>query len=181
MALAIRLSRGGAKKHPFYRIVVADRRMPRDGRFIERLGSYDPMVAKDHPQRVTLNKERIRYWLSVGAQPSRRITHFLYREKMADKPTITDQTKKDKPRPKTIEKAKAREEKIAEAKANAAEQLAKEQDKSSDADAPSGGGDADAAKGGDAPAASAPDGSDGKTSAPDAKKPTVEDSGKKAG
>ena len=70
MALKIRLSRGGAKKQPFYRIVVADSRSPRDGRFIERLGTYNPMVAKDSENRITLKEERIKYWLSQGAKPS---------------------------------------------------------------------------------------------------------------
>src|SRR5204863_368173 len=70
MALAIRLTRGGAKKRPYYRIVVADSRAPRDGRFIEKLGTYNPLLAKDSPERVTLDADRISHWLSVGAQPS---------------------------------------------------------------------------------------------------------------
>ena len=70
MSLRIRLSRGGAKKRPFHRIVVADSRSPRDGRFIERIGSYNPMVAKDNPERFVLNEERYKYWVSVGAQPT---------------------------------------------------------------------------------------------------------------
>ena len=77
MALKIRLSRGGAKKQPFYRIVVADSRSPRDGRFIERLGTYNPMVAKDSENRITLKEERIKYWLSQGAKPSDRVARFL--------------------------------------------------------------------------------------------------------
>ena len=68
MALRIRLSRGGAKKRPFYRIVVADSRSPRDGRFIERVGTYNPLLAKDDARRVTLKKDRIEYWLGVGAR-----------------------------------------------------------------------------------------------------------------
>ena len=67
MSLKIRMSRGGAKKRPFYRIVVADSRFPRDGRFIERLGTYNPMLAKDHPARIVLKTERIRHWLDHGA------------------------------------------------------------------------------------------------------------------
>ena len=70
MSLAIRLTRRGAKKRPFYRIVVADSRRPRDGRFIENLGTYDPLMNKDNPKRIVLKKERIKYWLSVGAKSS---------------------------------------------------------------------------------------------------------------
>src|SRR5438270_13644824 len=77
MALAIRLSRGGAKKRPYYRIVVADSRSPRDGRFIEKLGTYNPLLAKDSPERVKLDADRISHWLSVGAQPSDRVLRFL--------------------------------------------------------------------------------------------------------
>ena len=73
MALAIRLARGGAKKRPYYRIVVADSRAPRDGRFIEKLGTYNPLLAKDSPERVKLDSDRISHWLSVGAQPSDRV------------------------------------------------------------------------------------------------------------
>ena len=77
MAVVIRLSRAGAKKRPFYRLVVADSRFPRDGRFIERVGTYDPKKPKDSPARVKLELERIKYWLSKGAQPSDRILRFL--------------------------------------------------------------------------------------------------------
>ena len=77
MALKIRLSRGGAKKRPFYKIVVAEALSPRDGKFIERLGSYNPMVAKDHAERLVLNVERAKYWLSKGAQPTLRVAKML--------------------------------------------------------------------------------------------------------
>ena len=77
MAVAIRLARGGAKKRPYYRIVVADSRTPRDGRFIEKLGTYNPLLAKDSPERVKLDADRISHWLSVGAQPSDRVARFL--------------------------------------------------------------------------------------------------------
>ena len=77
MSLKIRLARGGAKKRPFYRIVVADARAPRDGRFIERIGSFDPMVAKDAPNRVVLDLDRAKHWLSVGAQATDRVARFL--------------------------------------------------------------------------------------------------------
>lgn len=77
MALKIRLTRGGAKKRPYYRIVVADVRAPRDGRFIEKLGTYDPLLPRDSENRVTLNEERIRYWLGHGALPTDRVNRFL--------------------------------------------------------------------------------------------------------
>ena len=77
MAISIRLSRGGAKKRPFYRIVVADARAPRDGRFIEKLGTYNPLLPKDSAERVTLDTERAKHWLSVGAQPTDRVERFL--------------------------------------------------------------------------------------------------------
>ncbi len=79
MAVKIRLARGGAKKRPFYRIVVADERAPRDGRYIERVGSYNPLLAKDNPKRVELNEERIKYWLGEGAQVTERIHRFLFK------------------------------------------------------------------------------------------------------
>ena len=111
MSVALRLSRGGSKKRPFFRIVAADIRAPRDGRFLERLGTYNPMKNKDDPQRITLNIERIKYWLSVGAKPTERVQKFLANEKLAEKPVIYEQTKQDKPRKKTLEKIKAKEEK----------------------------------------------------------------------
>jgi small subunit ribosomal protein S16 len=77
MSLKIRMSRGGAKKRPYFRIVVADSRNPRDGRFIERVGSYDPLLPKDHEGRVILQEDRIKHWLSVGARPSDRVHRFL--------------------------------------------------------------------------------------------------------
>ena len=77
MAVAIRLSRGGSKKRPYYRIVVADSRNARDGRFIEKVGTYNPLLAKDSPERVKLDADRIAHWLSVGAQPSDRVLRFL--------------------------------------------------------------------------------------------------------
>jgi small subunit ribosomal protein S16 len=77
MAIAIRLSRGGMKKRPFYRIVVADARAPRDGKFLEKIGTYNPLLARDDANRVTLDTERAAYWLSVGAQPTDRVARFL--------------------------------------------------------------------------------------------------------
>ena len=117
MSLTIRMSRGGAKKRPYYRIVVADSHSPRDGRFIERLGTYNPMVAKDHPDRVTLNAERIKHWLGVGAQPSDRVSRFLAAKELAPRPAVPQQTRKNQPRKKAQERMKAE----AEAAAKAAE------------------------------------------------------------
>lgn len=77
MAIAIRLARGGMKKRPFYRIVVADNRAPRDGKFLEKIGTYNPLLARDDANRVTLDTERAAYWLGVGAQPTDRVARFL--------------------------------------------------------------------------------------------------------
>ena len=110
MSLKIRLSRGGAKKHPFYRIVVTDSRNPRDGRFIERVGTYDPMLKRDDPNRVKLNVERIQHWMSHGAKPTDRVARFLGHAEVIPMPAIPKQTKKNQPRPKTVERMKAAEE-----------------------------------------------------------------------
>jgi small subunit ribosomal protein S16 len=107
MSIKIRLARGGAKKRPFYRIVIADSRSPRDGRFIERIGSYNPMVAQDHPDRLKLDQERAKYWLAVGAQPTDRVARFLAKEGlMAERPR-PEQTKQSHPKAKAQERAKA--------------------------------------------------------------------------
>jgi len=128
MSLKIRLARGGAKKRPYYRIVAADSRSPRDGRYIERLGTYNPMVAKDHPERVTLKEERIKYWLGVGAKPSDRVARLFAAAGIGEKPAIPEQTKKDKPRAKTLERMKEAEEaKKAAEEAAAAEKAAAEE------------------------------------------------------
>ena len=126
MALKIRLSRGGAKKRPYYRVVVADSRKPRDGRFIERIGSYNPMVPKDHPERFVINEERAKHWLGVGALPTNRVAQYLSGLGMVEKPAIPVQTKKDKPRAKTLERMKEQEEKAAAAEAPAEEAPAEE-------------------------------------------------------
>lgn len=102
MATTIRLARGGAKKRPFYRIVVTDSRNPRDGKFIERIGSYNPMLPSDHPERVVINNERAEHWLSVGAATSDRVQHFLYAAglvKDAPKQKPARKSKKDKGEP----------------------------------------------------------------------------------
>jgi len=110
MAIKIRLSRGGAKKRPYYRIVVADSRSPRDGRFIERLGTYNPMVPKDHPERIVLKENRIRHWLGHGAKPTDRVARFLGDAKIIELPERREQTKKNLPRAKTLERIKEMEE-----------------------------------------------------------------------
>ncbi len=107
MALTIRMSRAGAKKRPFFHIVVADSRFPRDGRFIERLGSYNPMLPKDAKERVILKMERIKHWLGMGARPSERIQRFLFEAGAGEKPVIRTQPKKSAPRAKTQERLKA--------------------------------------------------------------------------
>ena len=130
MSLKIRLARGGAKKRPFYRIVVADSRMPRDGRFIERVGTYNPMLPKEHPERVNLETERIQHWLSVGARPSDRVAKFLGGAEILPMPVPREQTKKNLPKAKAQERLKEAEEKAATAAEEApAEEAPAEEDK----------------------------------------------------
>ena len=135
MALKIRLSRAGAKKRPFYRVVVADSRSPRDGRFLERLGTYDPMLPKDHPERVRLNEERIRHWLDVGALPSERVARFLGAAEIIPMPAQRNNPQKAKPKAKAVERAAARAEK-AEAAASAKAEAPAEADAAPEAAAP---------------------------------------------
>jgi small subunit ribosomal protein S16 len=125
MALSIRLTRGGAKKRPFYRIVVADSRSPRDGRFIEKIGHYDPMVAKDHPQRVVIDTERAKHWISVGAQPSDRVARFFGAADIIPMPKYNETPKKSAPKAKAQERVKAAAD--AKAKAEAAAAAPKEE------------------------------------------------------
>lgn len=115
MSLRIRLARGGAKKRPFYRIVVADGRSPRDGRFIERIGSYNPMLPKGHDDRVKLDADRAKHWLSVGATPTDRVSRFLADAELSGPRAIPNQTKKAQPRKKTLERIAEQEAKAAEA------------------------------------------------------------------
>ena len=110
MSLKIRLSRGGAKKRPFYRIVVADSRSPRDGRYIERVGSYNPMLAKDHPDRVVLKSDRSRHRLDMGARTSERVAQFLGRAEIIPMPAHRNNPKQSQPRPKTVARMEAAEE-----------------------------------------------------------------------
>ena len=120
MAMKIRLARGGSKKRPFYRIVAADSRMPRDGRFIEKLGTYNPLLPKDSEERVKMDLERVQYWMDQGAQPTDRISRFLEAAGVVEK--------KERNNPQKAEpgqKAKDRAEEKAE-KAKAAEEAAAE-------------------------------------------------------
>ena len=119
MAVRIRLSRGGSKKRPFYRIVAADQRAPRDGRFIERLGSYNPMLPKDHADRLVVDAEKVKSWLSKGAQPTERLQKLLSGLGLCAAPVIKDQPKKSAPKAKAVERMKEKEEK-AQAAAEAA-------------------------------------------------------------
>jgi small subunit ribosomal protein S16 len=107
MALKIRLARGGAKKRPFYSIVVADSRSPRDGRFIEKIGTYNPMLDKDHAHRLTMNEERVKHWLAMGALPTDRVARFFGDKGLAEKPAIAETPKQSAPKAKAQERAKA--------------------------------------------------------------------------
>ena len=120
MWLKIRLARGGAKKRPYYQIVVADARSPRDGRFIEKVGTYNPMVDKTHPERLTLKTERIQHWLKVGAQPTDRVARFLGDAQLITLPERRETPVKSAPGKKAEERAKERAARTAAA-ADAAE------------------------------------------------------------
>ena len=105
--LKIRMSRGGAKKRPFYKIVVADSRRPRDGKFIEKVGFFNPLLPKDKKERLNLDIERIKYWLAQGAQPSERIARFLGQAEVIPMPAQRNNPIKAKPKKKAQEKLKA--------------------------------------------------------------------------
>jgi small subunit ribosomal protein S16 len=112
MSVKIRLARVGAKKKPFYAIVVANERSPRDGRFIEKLGTFNPLLKKDDEKRVQYNEERVKYWLGVGAQPTDRVARFLSVNGLA-KWERGNNPKKAEPKAKAKERAAARAEKAA--------------------------------------------------------------------
>ena len=126
MAVSIRLSRGGSKKRPYYRIVVADARSPRDGNFIEKVGTYNPLLAKDDANRVVLNADRLKHWLGVGAQPTDRVARFLDAAGLKER-AARNNPNKGKPGEKATERAEEKASKIAEAAeaAAAAEEAAK--------------------------------------------------------
>lgn len=115
MAVRMRLSRGGSKKRPYYRIVVADGRMPRDGRYIERIGTYNPLLAKDDENRVTMQEDRVKYWLEQGAQMSDRVAVFVGKAGLAPMPEQKNNPEKSKPKEKAQERAREKEEKAAAA------------------------------------------------------------------
>jgi small subunit ribosomal protein S16 len=137
MAVAIRLSRGGAKKRPYYKIVVTDSRTARDGKFIERIGSYNPLLPKDSPERVKLDADRARHWLSVGAQPSDRVHRFLDAAGVLERAQRSN-LKKGEPGEKARERSEeraARDAAAAEAAAEAAAAPAEEESAGGDGDA----------------------------------------------
>ena len=107
MGLKIRLARAGAKKRPYYHIVIADSRSPRDGRFIEKVGSYNPMLPAEHEDRVHLQGERIIHWLREGALATERVARFLGRAGLAPMPEMREQPKQSAPKKKAQERAKA--------------------------------------------------------------------------
>jgi small subunit ribosomal protein S16 len=144
MALKIRLARGGAKKRPFYRIVVAEASSPRDGRYVERVGTYNPMVPKDHDQRLIINGERITFWLGKGAKPTERVQKMLASAGLMAAPVLRDQPKKSAP-------GKKRAEREAEAAAAEAEAAAAAEAEAAAAEAP-----VEEAAAEDAPAEEAP-------------------------
>jgi small subunit ribosomal protein S16 len=130
MAIALRLSRGGAKKRPYYRIVAADSRKPRDGRYLEQIGLYNPLLAKDDEKRVQLNEDRVRYWLGVGAQPSDRVLRFLDAAGIMER-KARNNPNKAKPGEKATERAEEKAEKAVAAKE--AEEEAKKAEASEEA------------------------------------------------
>jgi small subunit ribosomal protein S16 len=107
MGLKIRLARAGAKKRPYYHIVIADSRSPRDGRFIEKVGSYNPMLPAEHTDRVRLQTERLEHWLHHGAVPTDRVARFLGKAELIPMPTWNDQPQQSAPKKKAQERAKA--------------------------------------------------------------------------
>lgn len=123
MAVSIRLSRGGSKKRPYYRIVVADARSPRDGNFIEKIGTYNPLLAKDDANRVKLDGDRAKHWLSVGAQPTDRVARFLDTAGLKER-AARNNPKKAEPGEKAKERAEEKAEKLKAAEEAAAEAAA---------------------------------------------------------
>ncbi|GFE50418.1 30S ribosomal protein S16 [Roseobacter cerasinus] len=120
MAMKIRLARGGSKKRPFYRIVAADSRMPRDGRYIEKLGTYNPLLPKDSEERVKMDVERVQHWLGQGAQPTDRVARMLEAAGLKEK-AERNNPKKGAPGKKAQERAEEKAAKAAEAAAPAEE------------------------------------------------------------
>lgn len=119
MSVRIRLSRGGSKKRPFYKVVAADQRAPRDGNFIEKLGTFNPLLPKDHAERLVLDVEKVKYWLAKGAQPTERMQKMLSSLGLCEAVTIHEQPKKSAPKAKAVARLQEKEEK-AKAAAEAA-------------------------------------------------------------
>jgi len=134
MSVAIRLSRGGAKKRPYYRIVVTNSRSPRDGKYLEQVGTYNPVLAKDDEKRVTLVEDRVRYWLGVGAQPTDRVARMLDKAGIKERPA-TNNPNKAEPGKKAKERAEDKATKQREAEEAAAEAAAAKQAASAEAPA----------------------------------------------
>ena len=128
MSLKVRLARAGTKKRPFYRVVVAEVTAPRDGRFVEKVGTYDPRLPADHVLRVVLKAERIQHWLSVGAKPTERVAVLLGQAKLAPVPEQSKRPQKSAPRAKAAERLAEKKAKAEEtiAAAEAEKQVAKE-------------------------------------------------------
>lgn len=120
MSVAIRLSRGGAKKRPYYKIVVANSRAPRDGKYLEQIGTYNPILAKDDENRVRLNEDRVRYWLGVGAQPTDRVARMLDKAGIKER-AATNNPNKGEPGQKAKDRAEEKAEKLREAEEAAKE------------------------------------------------------------
>ena len=120
MAAVIRLARAGAKKKPFYRVVVADRRAPRDGDFIERIGSFNPLLPKDNANRLVIDEARAKHWLSVGAQPSDRVNSLLAKLGLTKAVAATDKPQKPRKKADKLTRVEKRAAAEVEAKANAA-------------------------------------------------------------
>ena len=125
MAIKIRLARGGSKKRPFYSIVAADSRMPRDGRFIEKLGTYNPLLPKDHEKRIVMDVEKIKDWMAKGAQPTDRIQRFLEAAEALPKKERNN-PQKGEPGKKAQERAEEKAAKASEAAEAPAEETAEE-------------------------------------------------------
>ena len=129
MALKLRLARGGRKGRPFHKIVVADSRKPRDGRFIEKIGTYNPLLANDNPNRIMVSEERVKYWLGQGAKPSERVAKMLFQLGLGPKPEIRETPQKSAPKEKARMRAEDKAEKLKakeEAEKAAAEEAAAE-------------------------------------------------------
>ncbi|MGB3807584.1 MAG: 30S ribosomal protein S16 [Erythrobacter sp.] len=180
MAIALRLSRGGAKKRPYYRIVAADNRSPRDGKYLEQIGTYNPLLAKDDENRVKLDEDRARYWLGVGAQPSDRVLRFLDAAGIKER-EARNNPQKAEPGEKAKERAeeKAEKQREAEEAAKAAEEEAKTASEAPAEDAPAEDAPAEEAPTEEAPAEEAKSDDAGEEAkAEDAK---AEDAGEDAG